>query len=207
MRATIARTAGLRAPAGRLPRVSTPQKATLKPYLGEIREWVEQGRTDVWIAHTLNSTPASISAFRSTHGILRRDIASEARTAGAPPVIPPDAPPEEEPTKRRRRPKKSDGAPPLSAPAPAAEGAAAAAVAVSGAEDAPGKRRRRRGGRGRKRPAGYEAVLDHGEEGYGFWLDGAVRDDPVFGEHWADVRALVVRIEADQIVIRADDRA
>jgi len=67
------------------------QKATLKPYLEEIRQWVEQGRTDVWIAHTLNSTPASISAFRSSHGILRRDIASEARSA--PPVIPPDAPP------------------------------------------------------------------------------------------------------------------
>ena len=69
------------------------QKATLKPYLEEIRQWVEQGRTDVWIAHTLNSTPASISAFRSSHGILRRHLASEARSA--PPVIPPDAPPRE----------------------------------------------------------------------------------------------------------------
>ena len=46
-----------------LPAVPT-QKATLKPYLEEIRQWVEQGRTDIWIAHTLNSTPASISAFR-----------------------------------------------------------------------------------------------------------------------------------------------
>ena len=34
----------------------------------------------------------------------------------------------------------------------------------------------------------------------------AVRDDPVFAEHWADRRAIVVRIEADQIVIRPDDR-
>ena len=49
-------------------------------------------------------------------------------------------------------------------------------------------------------------MLDHGDEGYGFWLDGAVRDDPVFAEHWAGVRALSVRVEADQIVIRADDR-
>src|SRR5690242_21138402 len=105
------------------------QKATLKPYLDEIRQWVEQGRTDVWIAHTLNSTPASISAFRSSHGILRRDIASEARSA--PPVIPPDAPPEESPTKRRRRTKKTGGAPPLSAPA-----AEKAPVAVAaGADD------------------------------------------------------------------------
>ena len=77
---------------------------------------------------------------------------------------------------------------------------------ASADEEAPARKRRRRGGRGRKRPAGYEAVLDHGEEGYGFWLDGAVRDDPVFAEHWAGVRALIVRVEADQIVIRADDR-
>ena len=82
----------------------------------------------------------------------------------------------------------------------------AAVATASGDEDAPARKRRRRGGRGRKRPAGYEAVLDTGEEGYGFWLDGAVRDDPVFAEHWAGVRALSVRVEADQIVIRADDR-
>ncbi len=179
------------------------QKATLKPYLEEIRQWVEQGRTDVWIAHTLNSTPASISAFRSSHGILRRDIASEARSA--PPVIPPDAPPEESPTKRRRRAKKPVGAPPLSAPA--ADQAPAIVAAATGDDEGPTRKRRRRGGRGRKRPAGYEAVLDHGDEGYGFWFDGAVRDDPVFAEHWAGVRALSVRIEADQIVIRADDRS
>jgi hypothetical protein len=180
-----------------------PQKATLKPYLEEIRQWVEQGRTDVWIAHTLNSTPASISAFRSSHGILRRDIPSEARAA-SPPVIPPDAPPEDSPTKRRRRTKKAVGAPPLSAPS--TDHAPAVVSAVSGDEEAPARKRRRRGGRGRKRPAGYEAVLDHGDEGYGFWLDGAVRDDPVFAEHWAGVRGLSVRIEADQIVVRADDR-
>ena len=50
-------------------------------------------------------------------------------------------------------------------------------------------------------------MLDHGEEGYGFWLDGAVKDDPVFAEHWGERRALLVRVEADQIVIRPDDRA
>ena len=45
-------------------------------------------------------------------------------------------------------------------------------------------------------------MLDTGDEGYGFWIDGAVRDDPVFAEHWASRRAIVVKIEADQIVIR-----
>jgi hypothetical protein len=84
------------------------------------------------------------------------------------------------------------------------------AVAAAGGSDdeGPTRKRRRRGGRGRKRAAaGYEAVLDHGDEGYGFWFDGAVRDDPVFAEHWGNVRALTVRIEADQIVIRPDDRS
>lgn len=195
-----------------LPAVTT-QKATLKPYLEEIRQWVEQGRTDIWIAHTLNSTPASISAFRSQHGILRRDAAEGRGASVPPPVIPPDAPPEEPATKtRRRRTKKATGGvAPLSGPLPDADPAPAtaktAAPATAGATDeASGRRRRRRGGRGRKQPLGYEAVLDHGNEGYGFWLDGAVRDDPVFAEHWSNRRALLVRIEADQIVIRSDDR-
>jgi len=187
-----------------LPAVTTT-KATLKPYLEEIRAWVEQGRTDIWIAHTLNSTPASISAFRSQHGILRRDAAEGRGASVPPPVIPPDAPPEEPATKtRRRRTKKPVGAPPLSAPAAEAEAAPAAEGPAD--ESGTGRRRRRRGGRGRKQQAGYEAVLDHGNEGYGFWLDGAVRDDPVFAEHWAGRRALIVRVESDQIVIRPDDR-
>ena len=180
----------------------TAQKATLKPYLDEIRQWVTQGRTDIWIAHALNSTPGSISAFRSANGILRRDVPTEVSGIDVPPpVAPPDAPPEEPPArpKRRSRSRKpavteaAVAAPPASEPTPAADGA-------------PSKRRRR-GGRGRRKRDGYEAVLDTGGEGYGFWLDAAVRDDPVFAEHWAARRAIVVRVEADQIVIRPDDRA
>src|SRR3954469_9547640 len=82
----------------------TTTKATLKPYLTEIREWVAQGMTDVWIAHTLNSTPASISAFRSQHGILRRDVAAEAFGSDVPPpVSPPEAEEPEVDVKPRRR--------------------------------------------------------------------------------------------------------
>jgi hypothetical protein len=177
----------------------TPPKATLKPYLEEIRQWVTQGRTDIWIAHALNSTPASISAFRSANGILRRELASESSGPDVPPpVAPPDAPPEEQPAKPKRR---SRARKP-----PAAPVAAAAPVETAAAEPSAAKRRRR-GGRGRRRRDGYEAVLDTGEEGYGFWLDGAVRDDPLFAEHWAGRRAITVRIEADQIVIKPDERA
>jgi hypothetical protein len=179
----------------------TPPKATLKPYLEEIRQWVTQGRTDIWIAHALNSTPASISAFRSANGILRRELASESSGPDVPPpVAPPDAPPEEQPAKPKRR---SRARKPPAEPVVAE---AAAPAETPAAEPSAGKRRRR-GGRGRRRRDGYEAVLDTGEEGYGFWLDGAVRDDPVFAEHWASKRAITVRIEADQIIIKPDDRA
>lgn len=173
----------------------TQTKATLKPYLAEIRDWVSQGMTDVWIAHRLNSTPASISAFRSQHGILRRDVAAEVLTADAPPpVIPPEADelePEVKPRRRSRGGRKKAGE------------AAPAAEPIADANGDSTAKRRRRGGRGRgKRLPSFEAVLDTGDEGYGFWLDGAVRDDPVFSEHWASRRAIVVKIEADQIVIR-----
>jgi hypothetical protein len=178
----------------------TTAKATLKPYLTEIRDWVSQGMTDVWIAHRLNSTPASISAFRSQHGILRRDVPSEVLAADVPPpVIPPEADepePETKPRRRSRGGRKKSGEPAATTSTPVAD-----AGDVNG--DGSGKRRRRGGrGRGKKLPS-YEAVLDTGDEGYGFWMDGAVREDPVFAEHWADRRAIVVKIEADQIVIRA----
>ena len=47
-----------------------------------------------------------------------------------------------------------------------------------------------------------EATFDHGEEGYGLWLDPAVEDDPVYAEYWAGHRPVEVTIEEDQIVIR-----
>ena len=177
----------------------TTTKATLKPYLTEIRDWVSQGMTDVWIAHRLNSTPASISAFRSQHGILRRDVLTEVYAADVPPpVIPPEADepePEVKPRRRSRGGRKKTG-----------ETATATPVAVAEPAEGNGEggaKRRRRGGRGRgKRLPTFEAVLDTGDEGYGFWIDGAVRDDPLFAEHWASRRAIVVKIEADQIVIR-----
>ncbi len=66
-------------------------------------------------------------------------------------------------------------------------------------------RRRRRGGRGRRRVGAgrtLEGTFDHGEEGYGLWLDPAVVDDAVYAEHWAGHRPVEVTIEEDQIVIR-----
>jgi len=67
----------------------------------------------------------------------------------------------------------------------------------------PRRRRGRRGGRRhRARRNAFEATFDHGEEGYGLWLDPAVVDNPVYSEHWAGHRAVTVTVEADAITIR-----
>ena len=47
-----------------------------------------------------------------------------------------------------------------------------------------------------------QASFDHGDEGYGLWLDAAIADDPVYGEHWAGHRQVEVTVEPDRIVIR-----
>jgi hypothetical protein len=72
-------------------------------------------------------------------------------------------------------------------------------------EEAKPRRTRRRGGRTRRRAGGpttLEGTFDHGEEGYGLWLDPAIQDDPVYAEHWAGHRPVEITIEEDQIVIR-----
>ncbi|HYH89406.1 MAG TPA: hypothetical protein VEX67_09240 [Solirubrobacteraceae bacterium] len=74
------------------------------------------------------------------------------------------------------------------------------------AEEKPAPRRRARkatGSRSRKRDTGpLEGTFDHGEEGYGLWLDPAVEDNPIYAEHWAGHRPVEVTIEEDQIVIK-----
>ncbi len=93
----------------------------------------------------------------------------------------------------------------------AAEEAAAAAAAKAEAgedeeeaDEAKTTRRRGRRGRGRRTSKSHvlEGTFDHGEEGYGLWLDPAVEDDPIYAEHWAGHRPVEVTIEADRIVIR-----
>jgi Ni/Co efflux regulator RcnB len=79
-------------------------------------------------------------------------------------------------------------------------------------EDAPRPRtRRRRGGRGRRvlgsrsgrgGSGPLEGTFDHGEEGYGLWLDPAIQDDPIYAEHWAGHRSVEVIVDEERIVIR-----
>jgi hypothetical protein len=106
--------------------------------------------------------------------------------------------PRREPEPRARRPRREEADEEAAAPAPSAE--------ADGDRDGEPARRRRRGRRGGRRHRGrrsaLEATFDHGEEGYGLWLDPAVVDNPVYSEHWAGHRAVTVTVEPDAITIR-----
>ncbi|HTD58760.1 MAG TPA: hypothetical protein VK672_07685 [Solirubrobacteraceae bacterium] len=91
------------------------------------------------------------------------------------------------------------------AEARAAEGEDESDGEEEGAEGAarPRRRRSRRGRRSSSRDTGpLEGTFDHGEEGYGLWLDPAIQDNPTYAEHWAGHRPVEVTVEEDRIVIR-----
>jgi hypothetical protein len=173
-------------------------RRSLRPELNRIRAWVRQGRTDAWIAHQLEVTVQQIQAFKREQSLEPSDDAE-----GTP------AAPDFDDDIDLRAEDDALIAAELDAAASAADDGDSDSEDDSEDEDAekPARRRRSRrggrGGRGRRRTSGtLEATFDHGEEGYGLWLDPAVQDDPVYAEHWAGHRPVEVAIEEDQIVIR-----
>jgi hypothetical protein len=172
-------------------------RRSLKPQLNQIRAWVQQGRTDAWIAHQLEISAQELRDFRKQYDLnadaenaggeidLRDEIEAEieAATEAEEAEKAEEDETEAEGDEDEEREERSEGG----------EG--------SGAGRRRRRRRGRRGGRGRRKE--IEATFDHGDEdGYGLWLDASVKDNPVYKEHWAGKRELSVRIEADQIVIR-----
>jgi len=174
-------------------------RRSLKPQLNQIRAWVRQGRTDAWIAHQLEVSTSELREFRKQHGFtadeedsasgevdLRDEIEAEIEAAAA------EEPEEEEDEEESTSDDDEEG-----------DGEKRERSGGEGGGDRPKRRRRRgrRGGRGRRKD--LEATFDHGEtHGYGLWLDPAIKDNPVYAEHWAGKREVTVRIDADQIVIR-----
>jgi hypothetical protein len=162
---------------------------SLRSQLNQIRAWVRQGRTDAWIAHQLEVSASELRDFRRQHGLspddedaggtevdLRDEIEAEIEAA----TVTEDEEDEEADDE----------------PGEEADG--------SEAEGRPRRRRRRgrRGGRGRRTRRALEGTFDHGEEGFGLWLDPAVQDNANYAEHWAGHREVTVTIEPEQIVIR-----
>ena len=167
-------------------------RRSLRPELNRIRAWVRQGRTDAWIAHQLEVTVQQIQAFRREQGLeadgepdagIGVDFDDEIDLRAEDDAL-------------------------IAAELEAAEARAADEdededEGEGEGERASRRRRGRRGGRRRRKGSGaLEATFDHGEEGYGLWLDPAVQDDPVYAEYWAGHRPVEVTVEEDQIVIR-----
>src|SRR3712207_3013877 len=49
------------------------KRIALKPHMEQIREWVEAGKTDDWIAGALGTSASSVQSFRSRNDIYRRE--------------------------------------------------------------------------------------------------------------------------------------
>jgi hypothetical protein len=185
-----------------------PRKS-LRPHLNQIRAWVRQGRTDAWVAHQLEVTVRDIEQFKRQNELVSDDEAPEGTGAAG------DYPEEID----LRAEDDALIAAELEAAEAEAERARAEADRARAESDDAGdepdedgetgtrtRRRSRRGGRGRRsgaRQSGpLEGTFDHGEEGYGLWLDPAIQENPVYAEHWAGHRPVEVEIEEDRIVIR-----
>ena len=184
-----------------------PRKS-LRPHLNQIRSWVRQGRTDAWVAHQLEVTVRDIEQFKRQNDLAGEETAEAAGPADFEEI---DLRAEDDAL--------------IAAELEAAEAEAERARAEAaesededdededGDEDGDGsatrtRRRSRRGGRrrtGARNTEPLEGTFDHGEEGYGLWLDPAIQDNPIYAEHWAGHRPVEVAVEEDRIVIRRID--
>jgi hypothetical protein len=52
------------------------QRVSLRKFVDDIRRWVEEGRSDDWIASALGTSPSSVQSFRSRNAIYRRGTTS-----------------------------------------------------------------------------------------------------------------------------------
>lgn len=52
------------------------QRVSLRKFVDDIKRWVEEGRSDEWIASALGTSPSSVQSFRSRNAIYRRGAGS-----------------------------------------------------------------------------------------------------------------------------------
>jgi hypothetical protein len=171
-------------------------RRSLKPQLNQIRTWVRQGRTDAWIAHQLEVSVGDIRSFKREHELVPGEGPGEGDDGltGAAGSEELDLRAEDD----------ALVAAALEAEQEAGEESAEEEEEEEDEDDKPKRRRRgRRGGRGRTRrkQQALEGTFDHGDEGYGLWLDPAIQDDPIYAEHWAGHRPVTVTVEAERIII------
>jgi hypothetical protein len=184
-----------------------PRKS-LRPNLNQIRAWVRQGRTDAWVAHQLEVSVRDIEQFKRQNDLVEEDAAEATSATDYPDEI--DLRAEDDALIAAEL-----EAAEVEAEREKAEAAEKAAQEPDSEEEDEGsakpRARRRRGGRGRRvlsarsgssGGGSLEGTFDHGEEGYGLWLDPAIQDNPIYAEHWAGHRPVEVAVEEDCIIIR-----
>jgi hypothetical protein len=185
-------------------------RRSLKPQLNQIRTWVRQGRTDAWIAHQLDVSVGDIRSFKREHELVPDEAAGngdEGYAGGADDELDLRAEDDALVAAALEAEQEADE---VDEPDEPDEGDEPDDDSDDEDEDKPKRRRRgRRGGRGRRRKQqALEGTFDHGDEGYGLWLDPAIQDDPIYAEHWAGHRPVTVTVEAERIVItRAGEEA
>lgn len=190
-------------------------RKSLRPHLNQIRSWVRQGRTDAWVAHQLEVPVQEIAEFKRHNELIADNELGEAGAGDFLEEV--DLRAEDEAlvaaeleaaaaqAERERELEEESAQAEEARERERAEDSDEEEDDEDAAERAP-RRRSRRGGRGRKVAARasspLEGTFDHGEEGYGLWLDPAIQDDPIYAEHWAGHRPIEVTVEEEQIVIR-----
>jgi len=56
--------------------VGINKRVSLRKFVEDIRRWVEEGRSDDWIASALGTSASSVQSFRSRNAIYRRGTTS-----------------------------------------------------------------------------------------------------------------------------------
>ena len=178
-------------------------RRSLRPHLNQIRTWVRQGRTDAWVAHQLEVSVQDIEQFKRQNELSSDEDATVGAGVGATDYEEIDLRAEDDALIAAELEAAEIEAERLKAEAPPEQDEDEAEAEDQ--QDAPRRRRSRRGGRsrrtGRNNVGPLEGTFDHGEEGYGLWLDPAVQDNPIYAEHWAGHRSIEVLVEEDRIVI------
>jgi hypothetical protein len=59
--------------------VGINQRVSLRKFIDDIRRWVEEDRSDAWIASALGTSPSSVQSFRSRNAIYRRHTKTSTR--------------------------------------------------------------------------------------------------------------------------------
>jgi hypothetical protein len=186
------------------PLTTTLRRPSLRSQLNQIRLWLRQGRTDAWIAHKLDISVDDLVQFKREHQLDGEPAPSLAPlTAGEPP---PELEDLEEPVTDDDGDLAGDEAEDEEDDYEDEDEDEDEEDEDEASERTEARRRRRgrRGGRRRRsrRTVSYEGTFEHGDEGYGLWLDPAVADNDVYSEHWAGHREVTVSVEPDAITIR-----